>query len=88
MSAILKGLLQPQIQTVLTSFGTEVYTGPPTGTAAQTLFADRLSTAIAAAVQQYLLTNVTVIPGIPVATAGGPAAQVGATTAPGKLQAP
>lgn len=87
MSAVLKGLLQPQIQTVLSSFGTAAYVGPPEGTAAQTLFADRLSTAIAAAVQQYLLASVTVIPGIPVATVGGPTNQVGATTAPGKLQA-
>jgi hypothetical protein len=88
MSQILKGLLQPQIQSVLTSFGTEIYTGPPSGTVAQTLFADRLATAIAVAVQQYLLTNVLVIPGIPVLTTGGPPNQVGATTAPGKLQAP
>ena len=61
MSAILKGLLQPQIQTVLASFGTEAYIGPPTGTAAQLMFADKLSTAIAIAVQQYLLTNVVTI---------------------------
>jgi hypothetical protein len=51
------------------------------------MFADKLSTAIAIAVQQYLITNVTVIPGIPVATAGTAVAQVGATTAPGILQA-
>jgi hypothetical protein len=88
MSAILKGLLQPQIQSVLSSFGTEIYAGPPNGTAAQTVFADRLATAIATAVQQYLVTNVTVTPGIPVVTAGGPTNQVGATTAPGILQAP
>jgi hypothetical protein len=88
MSAILKGLLQPQIQTVLSSFGGATYVGPPEGVSAQTLFADRLSTAIAVAVQQYLITNVKVTPGIPVATAGGPTNQVGATTAPGILQAP
>jgi hypothetical protein len=52
------------------------------------LFADKLATAIATAMQQYLLSNVTVIPGIPVVTAGGPTNQVGATTAPGILQAP
>jgi hypothetical protein len=88
MSQILKGLLQPQIQSVLSSFGGPEYIGPPEGVSAQTQFADRLSTAIAIAVQQYLLTNVTVIPGIPVITAGGPTNQVGATTAPGLLQAP
>lgn len=88
MSAILKGLLQPQIQSVLSGFGTETYAGPPTGAESQTVFADKLATAIAAAVQQYLATNVTVIPGIPVVTTGGPTNQVGATTAPGILQAP
>lgn len=85
MSAILKGLLQPQIQSVLTTFGNSAgYTGPPDGTSAQTIFADRLSTAIAVAVQQYLITNVLVTPGIPVVTTTG----TGATTAPGILQAP
>ena len=88
MSAILKGLLQPQIQTVLTSFGGPTYTGPLDGVSAQTLFADKLSTAIATAVQQYLLTNVTVTPGIAVTTAGSATAQIGTTTAPGILQAP
>lgn len=88
MSAILKGLLQPQIQTVLTSFGSAVYAGPPEGASAQALFADRLSTAIATAVQQYLLTNVTVVPGQAVVTAGGPTNQAGATTTPGILSAP
>lgn len=41
--------------------------------------------AIAEAVIAHLLANVTLIvaAGIPVATAGGPAAQTGATTAPG-----
>lgn len=88
MSQVLKGLLQPQIQAVLTSFGSAVYAGPPEGTSAQIVFADKLATAIAIAVQQYLTTNVTVLPGIAVVTAGGPAAQAGATTAPGILQAP
>ena len=88
MSAILKGLLQPQILGVLQSYGSATYVGPPDPIASQALFADKLATAIATAVQQYLLSNVTVIPGIPVVTAGGPTNQVGATTAPGILQAP
>lgn len=62
MSAILKGLLQPQILTVLQSYGSAQYIGPPDPIAAQTLFADRLSTAIAIAVQQYILTSVVTIP--------------------------
>ena len=88
MSAILKGLLQPQILAVLQSYGSPQYAGPPDPIVAQNLFADKLSTAIAIAVQQYLLANVTVIPGILVATVGGPTNQVGATTSPGILQAP
>lgn len=88
MSQILKGLLQPQIQSVLTSFGSAAYSGPPDGTAAQTLFAEKLATAIATAVQQYLIQNVKVNPGIAVVTAGGPTAQAGSTTSPGILQAP
>jgi hypothetical protein len=58
MSAILKGLLQPQILTVLQSYGTAQYIGPPDPIAAQVVFADKLSTAIAVAVQQYILTSV------------------------------
>jgi hypothetical protein len=88
MSAILKGLLQPQIQTVLASFGTEAYLGSPNPTTAQTVFAEKLATAIAIAVQQYLLTNVTVTPGQLVVTAGSPTAQAGSTTTPGILNAP
>lgn len=44
-----------------------------------------LCSAIAQAVIDHLVANalVTVPPGVAVATAGGPAAQVGATTAPG-----
>lgn len=76
MSAVLKGLLQPQIQTVLASFGTAAYVGPPEGTTAQTLFADKLSTAIAVAVQQYILTSVVTIP------APGPVAHVHKLLAP------
>jgi hypothetical protein len=88
MSVILKGLLKPKILAVLQSYGSSQYAGPPDPAVAQALFADKLATAIAIAVQEYLLANVTVIPGIPVITAGGPTNQVGATTAPGILQAP
>ena len=44
----------------------------------------KLATAIAEA-GLYVVANAQVNPGIPVATAGGPAAQTGATTAPGTL---
>jgi len=92
MSAILKGLLQPQIQAVLTGFSSATYTGPPEGISAQTLFVDQLSTAIALAVQTYLNANVIVNPGqaVTVATVGGPTAQAGggSTVSPGKLTAP
>jgi hypothetical protein len=40
---------------------------------------------IAEDICEMLLTQVQVSPGIPVVTAGSPAAQSGATTAPGKL---
>ena len=40
---------------------------------------------IAEDICQFLLTDVQVAPGIPVTTAGSPAAQAGATTSPGKL---
>lgn len=62
MSAILKGLLQPQILAVLQSYGSPQYIGPPDPIAAQALFADKLSTAIALAVQQYIVTSVVTIP--------------------------
>lgn len=89
MSAILKGLLQPAIQGVLTSAATPGVASPaPDPIIAQTLLADKLSTAIAIAVQTYLLTSVTVIPGQAVLTTGGPTNQAGATSTPGKLLAP
>ena len=88
MSQILKGLLQSQIQTELMSFGGSTYAGPMDGLAAQTMFVEKLATAIALAVQQYLLTNVTVTPGIAVVTVGSPTTQAGTTTTPGILQAP
>lgn len=40
---------------------------------------------IAEVIVQFLMTDAQVAPGIPVTTAGSPAAQAGATTAPGKL---
>jgi hypothetical protein len=89
MSAILKGLLQPQIQSVVSSLAVPGPASPlPDPISAQTVLVDRLSTAIAIAVQQYLTTSVLVIPGQAVVTAGGPTAQAGATTTPGKLLAP
>lgn len=88
MSAILKGLLQPAIQGVLSSIVTPGPASPaPDPIAAQVILADKLSTAIAAAVQVYLTTSVTVIPGQIVPTFGGPTSQVGATSTPGKLLA-
>jgi hypothetical protein len=46
--------------------------------------AAKVAASIATRVDAYIKTaTVTVAPGIPVATAGGPAAQTGATTAPG-----
>jgi hypothetical protein len=88
MSAILTGLLQPQIAKVLTSFGATSYSGPPDPALAQQKMVLELSQAIAVAVQQYLTVTVTVIPGQVVTTVGGPTNQVGATTTPGKLLAP
>jgi hypothetical protein len=89
MSAILKGLLQPAIQGVLTSVATPGPASPlPDPISAQAVLADKLATAIALSVQQYLTNNVTVIPGQAVVTAGGPTAQAGATVSPGVLLAP
>jgi hypothetical protein len=89
MSAILKAYLQPQIQGVVSSLAVPGPASPvPDPITAQAVLVDRLSTAIALAVQQYLIANVLVIPGQTVVTAGGPTNQVGATTTPGKLLAP
>jgi hypothetical protein len=88
MSQILKGLLEPEIRRVVKGFGTGEYTGPNNPITAQDRFVSELSQAIAIAVQKYLISNVLVIPGIPVATVGGPTAQAGATVAPGRLNAP
>jgi hypothetical protein len=90
MSAPLKALLQPQILKVFQESAS--MPGPTSGypdpISAQLLLADKLSTAIALAVQQYLTTSVTVLPGQTVVTAGGPTNQTGLTTTPGKLLAP
>jgi len=61
MSAILKGLLQPRIGKVLADFGSGAYDGPDDPTIAQNRLADELSTAIAEAIQLYLLQNVTTV---------------------------
>jgi hypothetical protein len=86
MSDILKNLLEPGIRSTLRSFGSNDYSGgaPTTGTGAQDQLVDRLSTAIAEAVQQYLASNVTVLPGQAVATSTG----AGSTVSPGILNAP
>jgi hypothetical protein len=62
MSVILKQLLKPKIEDALSSFGTDEYTGPDDPASAQSRFADKLSTAVAEAVQQYINTNVLAIP--------------------------
>lgn len=52
--------------------------------AVKTNFAKELSSAIADEMETWIKTGmVTVQPGIPVATAGSPTAQTGATTGPG-----
>lgn len=99
MSTILKGnilnvgQLENEIFNALNFYGCGFdYKGPTDQCEAQRQFANRLANAISngvsRGVQQYLLSNVTAVPGIPVTTAGGPSAQVGATIAPGILQAP
>ena len=70
MSAILKGLLQPRIQQVLADFGSGAYSGPDNPAAAQTRLADELSTAIAEAVQLYLLQHVTTVTTVTVPAPG------------------
>jgi hypothetical protein len=86
MSQILQNILEPNIRRVLQEFGSEQYldTAPQTPRDAQEQFIKRLSNAIAVSVQQYLASNVNVIPGQ--ITVGGPASQV--TTTPGILNAP
>jgi len=86
MSQILQGILEDKIGEVLRRFGTEEYpdTAPQTPRGAQEQFITELSNAIAISVQQYLATNVTVIPGQ--VTAGSIFSHV--TTTPGILNAP
>ena len=56
---------------------------PPSGT--QLANIKQFCTDVADAVITHIQTMAQVSPGIPVATAGGPAAQTGATTGPGTI---
>jgi hypothetical protein len=96
MSQILKGnilnigQLEEEIYKAINFFGcSDGYKGPTDPCQAQREFSQRLAIAISNAVskgvQQYLLSNVTVIPGQLVVTAGSPTAQAGSTTTPGIL---
>jgi hypothetical protein len=91
MSAILKGLLQPQIAGVVAANSAVTATNPGDVAAQRAKLVDELASAIAIAVQQYLL-QVTVIPGqaVVVTTSGGPTNQAGGgtTVSPGLLNAP
>lgn len=78
MSATLAGLILTQLQ-----ISDPVNSVNPVIAASQQQFA----TAIANAVQIYLQTAVTVLPGQVVSTAGTAVAQTGATTTPGTLTA-
>lgn len=99
LNGTLGGLLQPKIKAVIEGFGTNSYSSgaPDSPAAAQSKFVNELSTAITDAVseavakevQLYLNNSVTVTAGTQlVVTAGGPTAQAGTTTTPGKLTAP
>jgi hypothetical protein len=91
MSVILKGLLQPQIAAVIAANSVATATNPGDIASQRSQLVDALSSAIAIAVQQYLL-QVTVVPGqaVTVTTAGGPTNQAGGgtTVSPGLLNAP
>ncbi|MDP2361598.1 MAG: hypothetical protein Q8O14_12760 [bacterium] len=54
------------------------------GSASAVQQADAL--AIAEAIVEHIVSSAIVLPGIPVATAGSPSAQTGATTGPGMIQ--
>jgi hypothetical protein len=87
MSTILKNAIKPGLKgDILNLLKAPINDNETTQ---QDDFAEKLSEAISAsgasAVQSYLQSNVKVSPGIAVATAGSPAAQTGATTAPGTL---
>lgn len=84
MSRLLQGILESNIRPAVQRFGTSEYTGPDDAARAQEQFITDLSAAIARSVQQYLNSNVIVLPGQ--ATAGGPTNQV--TVSPGGLAAP
>lgn len=88
MPNALTPILLPAIRSVVLKFGSATYTGPPDPIVAQTQFITELSTAISEAVILYLNTQVIVLPGQAVVTAGGPTNQAGSTVSPGKLQAP
>lgn len=95
MSAILTALLQPRIISAIKSTTAKNAAIAADESLASTeiiqqQFVLELSQAIASAVQQYLLTSVTVTPtaltvspGIPVTSAGPTGPVIGATTAPG-----
>jgi hypothetical protein len=78
MSATLAGLISAQLSTI-----DPVASANPAILASQ----QQLATAIATAVQLYLQTAVTVVPGQTVTTTGTAVAQTGATTTPGTLLA-
>jgi hypothetical protein len=88
MSRVLAGILEPNIRSVVEGFGKAEYSGPLNAANAQDKFIRELTNAISVSIQQYLVSNVTVIPGQVVITAGGPTNQAGATTTPGILNAP
>jgi hypothetical protein len=90
MSAILKGLLQPQIAAVVAANSVATATSAGDIAAQRAQLVDELASAIAIAVQQYLL-QVTVIPGQAVViTSTGLITQTGGgtTVTPGLLNAP
>lgn len=96
MSTVLGGplntLLEAKIRPVFEGFGKSSYNGPDDPAKAQDDMIKKLAAAIAEAVaveiQKYLNTQVKVVPGQVVVTAGGPTNQAGATTTPGALTAP
>jgi hypothetical protein len=92
MSAILKEYLKPQIEGVVKGNSNVSASSSEDVNDQRTKLIEELSSAIAVAVQQYLLQNVTVIPGqaVVVTTSGGPTNQAGGgtTVSPGLLNAP
>lgn len=80
----LKSVLQPLILSKLQEKFPEAAQFSEQASQQQKL-SQALAEGIAEALVPYLLSNAQVAPGIAVATAGGPTAQVGATTSPGML---